>query len=85
MQINMPMIFPALLLSGILWPVEALPDWLQPVAWALPTTWTAEACRSIMVRGWGLESEVIWMAFLANAIFAGAMLLIAARTLRVRA
>lgn len=84
MQINMPMIFPALLLSGILWPVEALPDWLQPVAWALPTTWTAEACRSIMVRGWGLESEVIWMAFLANAIFAGAMLLIAARTLRVR-
>jgi hypothetical protein len=37
-----------------------------------------------MIRGWGLESEPVWMAFLANAIFAGAMLLIAARTLKVR-
>ena len=84
MQLNMPMLFPALLLSGILWPVQALPGWLQPVAWALPTTWTAEACRSIMIRGWGLEAEGVWMAFLANAIFAGIMLLIASRTLKVR-
>lgn len=85
MQLNMPMLFPALLLSGILWPVEALPDWLQPVSWALPTTWTAEACRSIMVRGWGLESEAVQMALLANAIFAAVMLAIASRTLRVQA
>ena len=84
MQLNMPMMFPALLLSGILWPVQALPGWLQPVAWALPTTWTAEACRSIMIRGWGLESSSVQMALLVNAIFGVLMLAIASRTIRVR-
>ena len=83
MQLNMPMLFPAMLLSGILWPVEALPGWLQPVSWALPPTWTAEACRSIMVRGWGLESSSVQMAFLVNAIFGILMLVIASRTIRV--
>ena len=83
MQLNMPMLFPAMLLSGILWPVEALPGWLQPVSWALPPTWTAEACRSIMVRGWGLESSSVQMAFLVNAIFGILMLFIASRTIRV--
>jgi len=83
MQLNMPMLFPAMLLSGILWPVEALPGWLQPVSWALPPTWTAEACRSIMVRGWGLESSSVQMAFLVNAVFGILMLFIASRTIRV--
>ena len=83
MQLNMPMLFPAMLLSGILWPVEALPGWLQPVSWVLPPTWTAEACRSIMVRGWGLESSSVQMAFLVNAIFGILMLFIASRTIRV--
>lgn len=84
MQLIMPILFPALLLSGILWPVEALPGWLQPVSWALPTTWTAEACRSIMVRGWGLESSSVQLAFLINAAFGILMLAIASRTIRVR-
>ena len=83
MQLNMPMLFPAMLLSGILWPVEALPGWLQPVSWVLPPTWTAEACRSIMVRGWGLESSSVQMAFLVNAVFGILMLVIASRTIRV--
>ena len=76
--------FPVLLLSGILWPVQALPNWLQPVSWVLPSTWTAEACRSIMIRGWGLESHSVIMAVIANTIFAVLMLFIASRTLRVK-
>lgn len=84
MQLNMPMMFPVLLLSGILWPVQALPNWLQPISWVLPSTWTAEACRSIMIRGWGLESHSVIMAVIANTIFAVLMLLIASRTLRVK-
>ncbi len=84
MQVIMPVMFPVLLLSGILWPVEGIPLILQPVSWALPTTWSAEAFRSIMIRGWGLEHSVVWKAFLYNAGFAVAMLWLAARTLKVR-
>ena len=84
MQLNMPILFPVLLLSGILWPVEALPEWIQPVSYGLPTTWAAEAFRSIMIRGWGLESSGVLTAFAFNAAFALVMLGIAIRTLRVR-
>lgn len=84
MQLNMPMMFPVLLLSGILWPVEALPEWLQPISWALPSTWTAEAFRSIMIRGWGMENPVVWIAFLFDAIFALLMLALANRSLKTR-
>ena len=84
MQVNMPILFSVLLLSGILWPVEALPGWIQSVSYALPTTWAAEAFRSIMIRGWGLESTGVLTAFAFNAAFALVMLGIAIRTLRVR-
>jgi len=40
-----------LLLSGILWPLEAIPFWLQKISYAFPTTWVAEAFRSLMIRG----------------------------------
>jgi ABC-2 type transport system permease protein len=84
MQMNMPVMFPVMLLSGILWPVQALPSWLQPFAWIMPTTWTAEAFRSIMIRGWGLEDTGIQLAFLFNAGFAVFALFIASRSLKVR-
>ena len=84
MQMNMPVMFPVMLLSGILWPVQALPSWLQPIAWVMPTTWTAEAFRSIMIRGWGLEDRGIQLAFLFNAAFAVFALFIASRSLKVR-
>ena len=84
MQLNMPVMFPVLLLSGIIWPVQALPNWIQPLSWMLPTTWTAEAFRSIMVRGWGISHQEIWIAFLFNLAFALFALAISARTLRVR-
>ena len=39
-----------------------------PLIWlsyAMPTTWGAEAMRSVMVRGWGLEKEGVWIGFVA--------------------
>ncbi|DAC52345.1 MAG TPA: ABC transporter permease [Candidatus Thalassarchaeaceae archaeon] len=84
MQLNMPVLFPVLLLSGILWPVQALPSWIQPLSWALPTTWTAEAFRSIMIRGWGLDNFGVQFAFAFNILFALFALFIASRSLKVR-
>ena len=84
MQLNMPIMFPVMLLSGILWPVEALPTFIQPLSWALPSTWTAEAFRSIMVRGWGMSHSEVWIAFVFNLAFAAFALLLAARSLKAR-
>lgn len=75
-QYAMALFFPTLLLSGILWPVQAIPWWFRPISMALPTTWTAEAMRSIMIRGWGFSFDVIWQALLVDlAWFVGFMVI----------
>lgn len=44
-------ILPQVFVCGIIWPVKDLPGFLQPVAWALPLTYAAEAGRDLMIRG----------------------------------
>lgn len=65
-------LFPTFLLSGIFVPVESLPGWLRPFAWAIPPTYAVSAERDIMLRGWGLE-HVWWQ--LAALIGFGALFL----------
>jgi len=38
-------------LSGIYYPIDTLPGWLQPVAWALPSTYVFEGMRSVLFDG----------------------------------
>ncbi|NJE49227.1 ABC transporter permease [Thermococcus sp. 9N3] len=54
-----PMIVvPTFLLSGIFWPVEAIPKYLRPFSYLLPPTYAVDSLRSVMIRGWGLNK--IW-------------------------
>jgi len=52
---------PALLLSGVLWPLEAIPAVLRWVSYFVPVTYSADALRSVMIRGWGIEH--VWPEF----------------------
>lgn len=38
-------------LCGIYYPVETLPGWLQPVAWALPASHVFEGMRAVLLEG----------------------------------
>jgi ABC-2 type transport system permease protein len=38
-------------LSGIYYPIETLPGWLQPVAWALPSAYVFEGMRAVLFDG----------------------------------
>ncbi len=38
-------IVPSILMSGFVFPIEAIPRWLQPVAWSLPMTYFVDAIR----------------------------------------
>jgi ABC-2 type transport system permease protein len=44
-------IVPSLLMSGFVFPIEAIPNWLQPVAWAMPMTYFNEGIRGLMLKG----------------------------------
>ncbi|MEA1993665.1 MAG: ABC transporter permease [Euryarchaeota archaeon] len=75
-------ILPAFLLSGIFWPLEAIPSWLRPASYLVPPTYAIDACRSVILRGWGLEK--IWTDVAALFVFAAVFLTIAVISLKRR-
>jgi ABC-type polysaccharide/polyol phosphate export permease len=77
-QMTLAIFFPALLLSGVIWPIEAIPSWFVWVSKGLPTTWTAAAMRSVMLRGWGIDQQSVWLGYVCNAAWTIFFLSIAA-------
>ena len=75
-------LLPTFLLAGIFWPLEAIPSWLRPFSYLVPPTYAVDACRSVMLRGWGLGR--IWIDIVALMGFAVAFLAFATESLRVR-
>lgn len=66
-QMTLAIFFPALLLSGVIWPIEAIPYWFVWLSKGLPTTWTAAAMRSVMLRGWDITYQSVWLGYVVNA------------------
>jgi ABC-2 type transport system permease protein len=55
--------FLMMFLSGVFFPVETMPEWLQPVAQVLPLTYFVEGLREGMVYATGLGSSSLWIGF----------------------
>lgn len=49
--------FPMLFLSGVFFPVDDAPSWLQPITKIIPLTYLADGLRALMVRGSSLPAE----------------------------
>lgn len=75
-------LFPSILLSGVFWPIEAVPTFLRPISYFIPLTYAVEGMRSIMIRGWGVGG--IWLQLTVLVAFAAVMLLLSAYSLRKR-
>ena len=60
--------FVLLPLCCVYYPVSVLPDWLQPVALALPPTHVFEGMRSILLHGTFNPTE-LWWALGLNVIY----------------
>jgi len=75
-------VLPAILLSGVVTPVRAMPGWLQAVTWVNPVRYYAEVMRTTLLRGGGFAD--LWPQLLALAALGGAILLAATRRFRER-
>lgn len=53
--------FLMMFLSGVFFPIETMPSWLQPVAQVLPLTYFVDGLRSSMVYATGLASGTVWL------------------------
>ena len=59
MQCAIGSFYPILLLSGILWPIEGMPQFLRKISWYLPCTAACQAMRDIMARGWDISNSSV--------------------------
>ena len=54
-------------ISAVYYPVSVLPDWLEPVAWCLPSAYVFEGMRSILIDN-EFRPDLMWRAFAINGI-----------------
>lgn len=64
-------VIPMFLFSGTFFPIEQLPDWLEPVAIATPLWHGVDLCRSIALGLPAEMSPLIHVAFLGTWVAAG--------------
>jgi ABC-2 type transport system permease protein len=75
-------LFPSIFLCGVFWPLESVPQLLQPISYLVPLTYAVDGLQSVMVRGWGLD-HVGWDCILL-VVYAAIMLLLSWLVLRRR-
>ncbi len=75
-------IVPQALLSGIIWPVDTLPDVLQPIARLLPLTYAVDGLRDVMIRGYSLAASSVQLDLLVLGGFAILFMVLAGLTIR---
>ncbi|CAG2181466.1 unnamed protein product [Oppiella nova] len=55
--------YPNLLLSGTVWPTQAMPQFIRYFSYVLPQTIPIEAMRYILSRGWDLSYGIVALGF----------------------
>jgi len=74
-------ITPQIVLCGIWWPLQSVPEFIRPFSYMLPLTYAAHALRAVMLKGAGI-SDILYPDLLALGIFF--LIFFAAATLMLR-
>ena len=78
-------LFPSLLLTGVFFPLEAIPGGLRPLSYVVPLTYASDGLHSIMLRGWGLGDAGVALDVLILLVYDALTLLGAAFFVRRQA
>lgn len=78
----MGLMLPTMLLSGMIFPISSMPDWLQPLSNAVPGRWFLLIARGIMLKGVGLEQ--LWQETLILAGMTALVLVASVRAFDMR-
>ncbi|HIA67819.1 TPA: ABC transporter permease [Candidatus Poribacteria bacterium] len=55
--------------SAVFYPVEVLPDWLQIIAYTMPSTYVFEGMRKVLANGEWLDLKMLIIAFSLNILY----------------
>lgn len=73
-------IIPQIVLSGVFWPLQSVPEFLRPISYVLPLTYSSHALRAVMLKGATL-TQILPDLLPLGAFF---VLMFAAATLMLR-
>ncbi|MEM2933786.1 MAG: ABC transporter permease [Halobacteria archaeon] len=73
-------ILPQLVLSGVWWPLESIPDFIRPISYLLPLTYSNIALREVMLKGSAIA--VVWREISILIIFAITMVLLSTKAFK---
>ncbi|GAB5518881.1 MAG: ABC transporter permease [Rhodothermales bacterium] len=76
------LMLPTLTLSGFIFPIASMPDWLQPVTNVVPATWYILIARGVMLKGIGVA--LLWKELLILCGMAALLLIAGARSFKER-
>ncbi|MFX1385205.1 MAG: ABC transporter permease [Promethearchaeota archaeon] len=71
----MTIMFPMMFLSGVFFPIQQMPNFMQVISKILPLTYAADAMRKVMILGADISAISMDLTFLI--VFGGVLLLIA--------
>jgi ABC-2 type transport system permease protein len=71
----MTIMFPMMFLSGVFFPIQQMPGFMQAISKALPLTYAADAMRKVMILGADITAIPIDLIFLT--VFGGVLLWVA--------
>jgi len=74
-------ITPQIVLCGIWWPLQSVPEFIRPFSYILPLTYAAHALRAVMLKGAGI-ADILYPDLLALVVFF--LIFFAAATLMLR-
>jgi ABC-2 type transport system permease protein len=57
-------LIPLVLISGIFWPIESMPDFMQKISKFSPMTYSTEALRDVHIRGFSISQILTQISFL---------------------
>ncbi|CAF4035754.1 unnamed protein product, partial [Rotaria sordida] len=78
MQVALGSVFPVLICSGIIWPLEGMPPVMRFISNLTPLTHTVEAMRCIAARSWSFTHFKVWFGFVNASSWSLGFFIIAA-------
>ena len=75
-------LLPSTMLSGMVFPIASLPDWLTPFTYIVPARWFIVIARGIMLKGVGLQH--LWIETLVLLMMMTLLMAAAVRSFKPR-
>lgn len=72
-------VLPQVVLTGVWWPLQSIPDFIRPVSYILPLTYSSDALRMVMLKGASV-TEILFPDLVALGLF---FVLVFAATIRM--